>query len=85
MKKIISIVVASVMLISLPTFAASKKSSKTKASKATNYSKLVKVQKDPATKKAYDFKGLEVVIYDWWSGDGTPTNKQQEDQYNFRK
>ena len=82
MKKIVSVLIAVALVVSLPIFAATKKSTK---SKATNYAKLVKTQKDPATKKAYDFKGLEVVIYDWWSGDGTPQNKQQEDQYNFRK
>ncbi len=50
-----------------------------------DYSKL-KVQKDPATKKAYDFGGLEVVIFDWWSGTETPApaNKAQEDQLAYR-
>ena len=50
-----------------------------------DYSKL-KVQKDPATKKAYDFGGLEVVVFDWWSGTETPApaNKAQEDQLAYR-
>ena len=85
MKKIFATVIAIALVASLPMFAATKKTSTKKSTKATNYSKLVKTQKDPATKKAYDFKGLEVVIYDWWSGDGTPQNKQQEDQAAFRK
>ena len=85
MKKIFATVIAIALVASLPMFAATKKTTTKKSTKATNYSKLVKTQKDPATKKAYDFKGLEVVIYDWWSGDGTPQNKQQEDQAAFRK
>ena len=54
-----------------------------KAAADGDYSKL-KVEKDPATKKAYDFGGMEVVVYDWWSNDNPPANKQQEDQANYR-
>ncbi len=55
-----------------------------KAAADGDYSKL-KVQKDPATKKAYDFGGMEVTIYDWWTNpDVAPASKQQEDQANYR-
>ena len=46
----------------------------------------VKAQKDPATKKIYDFGGMEVYVYDWWSNpDAQPASKQQEDEKAFRQ
>lgn len=49
-----------------------------------DYSKL-KVQKDPKTKKAYDFGGLSVTVYDWWSNASAPAaTKDEEDQRAFR-
>ena len=51
-----------------------------KAAENGDYSKLP-VAKDPATKKAYDFGGMAVTIYDWWSNpDATPSSKAEEDQ-----
>ena len=86
MKKIAIVALSAVLVLALA--GCDKKGGSSEAAKKAaangDYSKL-KVEKDPATKKAYDFGGLEVVIYDWWSGDGTPQNKQQEDQYNYRK
>ena len=56
-----------------------------KAAENGDYSKLP-VAKDPATKKAYDFGGMAVTIYDWWSNpDALPASKSQEDQANYRK
>ena len=49
-----------------------------------DYSKL-KVLKDPKTKKAYDFGGMEVGVYNWWVDENAvPTTKDAEDQANFR-
>ena len=56
-----------------------------KAAANGDYSKL-KVVKDPATKKAYDFGGMEVAVYDWWTNpDAAPASKAAEDQLNYRK
>jgi len=60
-----------------PTFAAKKKGS--------NPYKNVEKKKDPATKKVYDFKGMSIVLGDWWTDpDAAPASKMQEDQKNFR-
>ena len=46
----------------------------------------VKAQKDPATKKIYDFGGMEVIINDWWSNPDAPAiSKQQEDERAFQQ
>ena len=29
--------------------------------------KKIEKQKDPATKKVYDFKGMTIVLGDWWT------------------
>ena len=56
-----------------------------KAAENGDYSKLP-VAKDPASKKAYDFGGMAVKIYDWWSNpDATPSSKAEEDQLAYRK
>ena len=50
-----------------------------------DYSKLP-VAKDTATKKAYDFGGLAITIYDWWSNPDAPAaSKAEEDQRAYRK
>lgn len=49
------------------------------------YKNIVK-EKDPATKKVYDFKGMNVIMGDWWSDpNALPASKYQEDQAAFRK
>ena len=45
-----------------------------------DYSKLP-VAKNPATKKAYDFGGMAVTLYDWWSNPEAPAaSKAEEDR-----
>ncbi len=56
-----------------------------KAAENGDYSKLP-VAKDPATKKPYDFGGMTVKIYDWWSDASAPAaSKAEEDQRAYRK
>jgi len=69
--------VAALMLAN-PAFAAKKKS-------ANPYKGITK-QKDPATKKVYDFKGMEIIIGDWWSDPTAPAaSKSQEDERAWRQ
>ena len=87
MKKIAIVALSAMLVLALAGCDKKGGSSKAALDAAANgdYSKL-KVQKDPATKKAYDFGGLEVVVYDWWSGDNPlpPANKAAEDQLAYR-
>ena len=63
-----------------PVFAAKKKAKK------GNAYKDVEKQKDPVTKKVYDFKGMSIILGDWWSDPSTPpASKMQEDQRAFRE
>lgn len=56
-----------------------------KAAENGDYSKLP-VAKDPVSKKAYDFGGMAVVRYDWWSNPDAPaSSKAEEDQRAYRK
>lgn len=56
-----------------------------KAKKNNAYKDVVK-EKDPVTKKVYDFKGMSIVLGDWWSDPTAPAaSKQQEDQKAFRE
>ena len=73
MRKAMLIGIAAVLLTSTLTAAPKK------GKKDDPYKKIEK-QKDPATKKVYDFKGMEIVLGDWWS-DPTipPSSKKQED------
>jgi len=76
MKKALCIAVAALMVTS--TVSAAKKK------KDDPYKKVVK-QKDPKTKKVYDFKGMEVIYADWWSDpDRQPASKQEEDLFAWR-
>ena len=87
MKKIAIVALSAVLILALAGCDKKGGSSKAALAAAANgdYSKL-KVEKDPSTKKAYDFGGMEVAIYDWWTNpDAAPANKQQEDQANYRK
>ena len=52
--------------------------------------KSVKLEKDPNTKKVYDFEGMEIIVADWWSpSDGLdnaePVNPVDEDTKKFHK
>ena len=87
MKKITIIAVAALCVLAFASCDGKKSGSSAAAKKAAangDYSKL-KVDKDPATKKAYDFGGMEVAIYDWWTNpDAAPASKAAEDQANYR-
>jgi len=66
------------MLAVSPSFAAKKKGK-------DPYKGITK-QKDPATKKVYDFKGMDIIIGDWWSDPDRPAaSKQQEDEMAWRQ
>ncbi len=90
MKKLMTIGVALLCATSL--FAAPKKAAKSTKAKSSSSAKVTatsyqnyKAEKDPATGKIYDFGGMTVYFYDWWSNpDAQPTDKQQEDQKAFR-
>ena len=88
MKKIIIVALTAMCVLALAGCNKKGGSSKAALEAAANgdYSKL-KVQKDPATKKAYDFGGIDVVIFDYWTGPepAAPTNKAQEDQAAYRQ
>ena len=48
--------------------------------------KGIKAEIDPSTGKVYDFGGMEVTLYDWWSNPDAPANsKSEEDQRAFRQ
>ncbi len=75
--------VAAVLMITA--VGCSKKEASAGGSSAKSLSKL-KAQKDPATKKVYDFEGMEVIYGDWWSDPEAPAaSKQQEDERAFRQ
>ncbi|MCQ2575857.1 MAG: extracellular solute-binding protein [Treponema sp.] len=76
MKKVVMIALAALMVTSTVT-AAKKKG-------ADPYAKIQK-EKDPKTKKVYDFKKMSIVIGDWWSDPTSkPSSKQQEDERAWR-
>lgn len=87
MKKLTGAIVATAALVSLTvTGCKGKDGASAKGGSGKDTYMGVKAQKDPSTKKIYDFGGLEVTIYDWWSNpDAEPSTKQQEDQANYRK
>lgn len=46
----------------------------------------VKAEIDPATGKVYDFGGMEVTIYDWWTNPDAPaSSKTEEDVRAYRQ
>ena len=56
-----------------------------KAAENGYYSKL-HVAKNPATKKAYDFGGMAVTLYDWWSNPEAPAaSKAEEDRRAYQQ
>ena len=56
-----------------------------KAAENGDYSKLP-VAKNPSTKKAYDFGGMAVTLYDWWSNPEAPAaSKADEDRRAYQK
>lgn len=84
MKKIIAGVLVALTATALVSAKPKAKKKSTKVTK-TEY-QGVKAQKDPTTGKIYDFGGLEVTVYDWWSNPDAPAvSKQQEDEKAFRQ
>ena len=86
MKKIVMIALSAMLVLAFA--GCSKKDGSTSSNKASGngeYSKL-KVQKNPATKKAWNFGGMEAIIYDYWTGPEPrqPSNKAEEDQAAYR-
>lgn len=56
-----------------------------KGKKADPY-KNVEKQKDPKTKKVYDFKGMEIIIADWWTDADRPAaSKREEDIFAWHE
>ena len=87
MKKIALLAMSAMCVLALAGCSKSKGPSAAalKAAAEGDYSKLP-VAKDPATKKSYDFGGLAITIYDWWSNPDAPAaSKAEEDQRAFRK
>lgn len=81
LKKALCVGFAALMVTSTVTAAPKKK-----AKGGKDPYKGIEKQKDPATKKVYDFKGLNVVIGDWWSNkDNPPASKADEDLYAWRQ
>ena len=86
MKKSAFIIAAALLILAAPAFAKAKASKKSKASKQSAKTSSVKFFKDPKTQKPYDFGGLTVCIYDWWSNPkAAPASKFEEEQRAFRK
>ncbi len=72
---------AGMLMILMPSvsFAASKK-------KKGDPFKNVEKQKDPKTKKVYNFGGMEIIIGDWWTDADRPaSSKQEEDERAFKE
>ena len=85
MKKI-AIVVMMLAVVCSSVFAKPKKAKKAKkaAKGAATYQDYV-AEIDPSTGKVWDFGGMEVTIYDYWSNPDAPANsKTEEDQRAFR-
>ena len=86
MKKLSKVIFALAAVCTLTAVGCSKKEGGSSAKGGSKEYQGVKAQKDPATKKVYDFGGLEVTIYDWWSNPDAPVvSKQQEDEKAFRQ
>lgn len=69
------------VLVAFTTLYAAPKKNK----KSSDLYKKIEKQKDPATKKVYDFKGMSIILGDWWSDPSkAPASKRQEDQKAFR-
>ena len=86
MKKLSKVVLALAAVCTLTAVGCSKKEGGSSAKGSSKEYQGVKAQKDPATGKIYDFGGLEVTVYDWWSNPDAPAvSKQQEDEKAFRQ
>lgn len=87
MKKIAKLLVATALVLSI---VGCNKSgdSKVKRSKDAVYTasgESYSAEIDPATGKVYDFGGMEVVFYDWWTNPDAPAASTQDaDQRAFR-
>ena len=87
MKKIALLALSAVCVLALAGCNKSKGPSEAalKAAENGDYSKLP-VAKNPATKKAYDFGGMAVTLYDWWSNPDAPAgSKAEEDRRAWQK
>lgn len=87
MKKIAKVVLAVATVALLASCGGGKKQSKAALEAAANgdYSQL-KVFNDPKTGKPYDFGGITVTVWDWWSNpNAEPTTKQQVDTAAYRQ
>ena len=74
-----------VLLIGFAVLMATSTVSAAKKKKDDPYKKI-KPQVNPDTKKKWDFKGMEVIIGDWWSDPTAPTaSKAQEDERAWRQ
>ncbi len=79
-KKILMVVLVALLATSSVTAASKKKSNK------NNQFKKTEKQKDPKTKKVYNFDGLEVIIGDWWTNpNAKASSKQQEDAKSWHE
>ena len=86
MKKLSKVIFALAAVCTLTAVGCSKKEGGSSAKGGSKEYQGVKAQKDPATGKIYDFGGLEVTVYDWWSNPDAPVvSKQQEDEKAFRQ
>lgn len=90
MKKIANVLVAASLVASMALMSCGKSeggnsgSAKVKRSKDAVY-KGYSAEIDPETRKVYDFGGMEVTVYDWWSNPDAPAgSKQEEDSRAFR-
>ncbi len=87
MKKIAILALSAMCLLAITGCNKSKGPSEAalKAAENGDYSKLP-VAKNPATKKAYDFGGMAVTLYDWWSNPDAPAaSKAEEDRRAYQK
>jgi ABC-type glycerol-3-phosphate transport system substrate-binding protein len=77
LKKMCCVIFAALLLVGTASAAKKKKDDPYKS---------IKPQKDPVTKKKFDFKGMAVIVGDWWSDpDAVPASKQQEDLFAWRQ
>lgn len=64
----------------LVAFVALSSVSAAKKKKGNDPYKKIEKQKDPATNKVYDFKGMEVIISDWWTDPDRPAASKKEEE-----
>jgi multiple sugar transport system substrate-binding protein len=87
MKKIakVALVFAAIFSLGLISCGKSSGSSGTSSNGASDAYKKQKKEKDPATKKVYDFGGMDIVVGDWWTNpDEAPKTPFEEDRKKWR-